>query len=267
MFSVRRDLDNWREHGTGPGAPPPGPSSTDTSSTLRAPVIAAAAADTAVGAAAAARPAAHAPSKKRIRLLAAAGLLAVAAAGGFYLLKDRILAPSKPAAKAVTLLVADFENATAEEVFEGTLESTFSLALEGASFISCYRRGDARRAAAQIQKDAARLDEKTAQAGEGSQGGHIWNIRFFRGPPPVRWPPPATANIKDLTPAPDSGSQGLSLISPLLGATSVTSRGLPTKAMAVVPERLRAAVGTDRVSVLPMAPNLTSAACPAMETK
>src|SRR5439155_3854441 len=45
----------------------------------------------------------------------------------------------------------------------GTLEPTFTLALEGASFISSYGRGEARKAAAQLQPGATRLDVQLAQ--------------------------------------------------------------------------------------------------------
>jgi tetratricopeptide (TPR) repeat protein/predicted Ser/Thr protein kinase len=71
-------------------------------------------------------------------------------------------APAAPA-KMVRVLVSDFKNATQEAVFDGTLEPTFALALEGASFIDTYSRGDARKALQRIQPDAAGLNESTAQ--------------------------------------------------------------------------------------------------------
>jgi tetratricopeptide (TPR) repeat protein len=49
---------------------------------------------------------------------------------------------AKPAGppSPLTLIIADFNNHTGDEIFTGTLESTLKLALEGASFISAYDR-------------------------------------------------------------------------------------------------------------------------------
>ena len=44
---------------------------------------------------------------------------------------------------AVKILLADFQNQTSDSVFDGTLESSFGLAMEGAPFISAYNRGQA----------------------------------------------------------------------------------------------------------------------------
>jgi len=70
-------------------------------------------------------------------------------------------APAGPA-HTVTVLVADFHNATGEPVFDGTLEPAIGLALEGAPFISAYSRGDARAAAQQLRPGATVLDENLA---------------------------------------------------------------------------------------------------------
>src|SRR5205814_8668107 len=61
------------------------------------------------------------------------------------------------------VLVADFNNLTGDGVFEGTLEPSFSLALEGASFISSYSRGGAHKIAAQIKPGSTVLDEALAR--------------------------------------------------------------------------------------------------------
>ena len=45
-----------------------------------------------------------------------------------------------PPHAAVKVLLADFQNQTADPVFDGTLESSFTLAMEGAPFISAYSR-------------------------------------------------------------------------------------------------------------------------------
>ncbi len=70
---------------------------------------------------------------------------------------------AKVATKAVTLLVADFKNEAGDSVFDGTLEPAFTIAVEGASFITTYRRGDARKMAAQLQPGATTLDESLAR--------------------------------------------------------------------------------------------------------
>jgi len=74
-------------------------------------------------------------------------------------------APSQAPAqqKPLTVLVADFNNATGEPIFDGTLEPTLITALEGASFINAYDRGAARKIAAQVQPGATKLDEPVAK--------------------------------------------------------------------------------------------------------
>jgi tetratricopeptide (TPR) repeat protein len=71
--------------------------------------------------------------------------------------------------EAVSIVIADFENRTNERVFEGTLENAMSIALEGASFITAYRREDAQREIEQI-KPGARLDEAGARLLSARQG-------------------------------------------------------------------------------------------------
>ncbi|HST80056.1 MAG TPA: protein kinase, partial [Verrucomicrobiae bacterium] len=70
---------------------------------------------------------------------------------------------SAPAHAAIKILLADFQNDTSDTVFDGTLESSFSLAMEGASFISAYPRAKAHKTMTQINADAARLDENNAR--------------------------------------------------------------------------------------------------------
>jgi tetratricopeptide (TPR) repeat protein len=62
-----------------------------------------------------------------------------------------------------TVLVADFSNTTGDSVFDGTLESMFNIALEEASFVNAYNRGQARNIALQLQPKATRLDEPLAR--------------------------------------------------------------------------------------------------------
>ena len=63
----------------------------------------------------------------------------------------------------VSVLVADFKNDTGDPVFDGTLEPAFSTAIEGASFITSFNRGEAHKLAAQVQPGAKTLDEQLAR--------------------------------------------------------------------------------------------------------
>jgi len=79
-----------------------------------------------------------APSKTGQWITIAVGTAALLAAGAYggYRLLNRTAKPVAP----MTVLIADFNNHTGDEVFSGTLESTLKLALEGASFINAYDR-------------------------------------------------------------------------------------------------------------------------------
>ena len=94
--------------------------------------------------------------------ISAALILALMVSAGL-LLREKIAPPSTPRQKAVTVLIADFDNATSDSVFDGTLEPVFAIAMEGASFISSFDRGKARRLAGQVQTGATRLDEAVAR--------------------------------------------------------------------------------------------------------
>jgi tetratricopeptide (TPR) repeat protein len=76
----------------------------------------------------------------------------------------RYLTPLPEGAKpAVSVLIADFQNTTNDPVFDGALEQVLNLAMEDASFINSYPRGDAIRVAAQLKPGAAGLNEETAR--------------------------------------------------------------------------------------------------------
>ena len=62
----------------------------------------------------------------------------------------------------VKVLLADFQNNTSDSVFDGTLESSFALAMEGAPFISAYNRTVARKTLATIDPSANLLNEAGA---------------------------------------------------------------------------------------------------------
>ena len=62
----------------------------------------------------------------------------------------------------VKVLLADFQNNTSDSVFDGTLESSFALAMEGAPFISAYNRTQARKTLTTIDPAANLLNEAGA---------------------------------------------------------------------------------------------------------
>src|SRR6516225_6354762 len=99
----------------------------------------------------------------------AAGLALLLAGGGvaFWL-----RSPAKPTAPhaPVNVLVADFTNHTGDPIFDGTLEPMFNVALEGASFVNAYSRGNARKLAGQLAHPSDKLDEQSARLVAISQG-------------------------------------------------------------------------------------------------
>ncbi len=70
----------------------------------------------------------------------------------------------------VSVLVADFQNNTSDPLFDGTLEPMFNVALEGATFINAYNRGNARQVAGKLPNPTSRLDEQAARLVAVSQG-------------------------------------------------------------------------------------------------
>ena len=61
------------------------------------------------------------------------------------------------------MLVADFENHTGDPVLDDTLEPMLGVALEGASFVNAYSRGDARKLARKLPNPTDKLDEQSAR--------------------------------------------------------------------------------------------------------
>ncbi len=98
---------------------------------------------------------------------AALAILLVASVIGF-----RLKGPRKPKAAhpPVSVLVADFTNHTGDPIFDDTLEPMFNFALEGASFINAFNRGNARKLAGQLPHPTDRLDEQPARLIAVSQG-------------------------------------------------------------------------------------------------
>jgi eukaryotic-like serine/threonine-protein kinase len=100
---------------------------------------------------------------RRIWKWTAAAVLAIALLAGGIGLRKWLGSEVQTIHKPVALLVADFTNQTGDAVFDGTLEPSFNLALEGASFITAYNRATARKIGAQINPQATGLDEALAR--------------------------------------------------------------------------------------------------------
>src|SRR5712671_8036781 len=100
---------------------------------------------------------------------ASAGLAVLLIAGIIGL---RLKYPPKPKAAhpLVSVLVADFTNHTGDPIFDDTLEPMFNVALEGASFVNAYSRGNARKLAGQLPHPSDKLDEQSARLIGVSQG-------------------------------------------------------------------------------------------------
>ena len=93
----------------------------------------------------------------------AAGIAVVLALGAWSFMHRRSAPVTPLAPKTVRLLVSDFQNATKDPAFDGTLEPSLAAALGDAAFINSYSRGDARALARQLRPDATQLDEKLAR--------------------------------------------------------------------------------------------------------
>jgi len=101
------------------------------------------------------------------RWITAAVTIAVVVLGALYFAFGRKQEPAGPIAP-MTVMIADFSNHTGDSVFNGTLESTLKLVLEGASFISAYDRTRMRDLG--LKATSGALDEARAQEIAASQG-------------------------------------------------------------------------------------------------
>ncbi len=94
------------------------------------------------------------------------GVLAVALIFSVYLnFSQRVSGDSEIIATndPVSVLIADFENTTGDDLFRNTLEQAMQIGLEGAPFISAYNRDTALRVASTLQQAGEALDEATAR--------------------------------------------------------------------------------------------------------
>jgi len=96
--------------------------------------------------------------------LAIAGVLIVAiAAGASWFVISRQRARGLVAHGPVSVLVGDFANHTGDPLLDNSLEQMLGVALEGASFINAYSRGDARKQAQKLPHPTDKLDEQSAR--------------------------------------------------------------------------------------------------------
>jgi serine/threonine protein kinase/Flp pilus assembly protein TadD len=100
----------------------------------------------------------HASNWKMLSALAA---LIVLLAGG--LIYSRLHPKASAGAHApVKILISDFTNQTGNPLLDGTLEPAMSTALEGASFITAYNRGNAHKTLSKLS-GSTKLDENSAR--------------------------------------------------------------------------------------------------------
>ena len=98
-----------------------------------------------------------------VRIAAAAIALLLGVVAWMYLHRTPAGGGGQAGPAPVSVLVADFQNATGDQVFDGTLEPAVVLAMEGATFVSSFDRGDARRKAAKLRPGATTLDDALAR--------------------------------------------------------------------------------------------------------
>ena len=94
------------------------------------------------------------------KLLSVLALLVVLLTGSvIYSFRSRV---PVGAHAPVKILISDFDNQTGNPILDGTLEPELSTALEGASFITSYNRGNARKTLAKLS-GASKLDENSSR--------------------------------------------------------------------------------------------------------
>ncbi|MDH3620130.1 MAG: tetratricopeptide repeat protein [Gammaproteobacteria bacterium] len=91
------------------------------------------------------------------------GLLSVALIFSVYLnvSDDEVVDPTS--ISPISVLIADFDNQTGDQLFDGTLEQALQIGIESAPFIAGYRRDSAKRLAGSMDAANTVLDEATAR--------------------------------------------------------------------------------------------------------
>jgi tetratricopeptide (TPR) repeat protein/predicted Ser/Thr protein kinase len=97
------------------------------------------------------------------RFAVAGALILAIAAGITWFAVRRQLAAKSGQHVPITVLVGDFANHTGDPVLDNTLEPMLGVALEGASFINVFSRGDARKLAEKLPQPTDKLDEQSAR--------------------------------------------------------------------------------------------------------
>ena len=96
--------------------------------------------------------------------LAVMGVLIVAIAAGIaWYVINRQQTGKTAALVPVSVLVGDFTNHTGDPLLDNSLEQMLGVALEGASFINVYSRGDARKQAEKLPHPTDKLDEQSTR--------------------------------------------------------------------------------------------------------
>jgi tetratricopeptide (TPR) repeat protein len=92
------------------------------------------------------------------RLVAAGAIMVLALMAGTWWISRTPALPTQH--EPVSVLIADFENKAGDPVFEGAIEQALTVALEGASYITVFKTGDARAVAAQLSKGSDRITDE-----------------------------------------------------------------------------------------------------------
>jgi serine/threonine protein kinase/tetratricopeptide (TPR) repeat protein len=97
-------------------------------------------------------------------IIASAAVVAILVASiWWFALRGKVAKPP-PSPKPVSILIADLKNETGDPVFDGALEYAMSIGLEGAPFITTYKRPNARQLANKLNPNAnGKLDSEMAQ--------------------------------------------------------------------------------------------------------
>jgi predicted Ser/Thr protein kinase len=99
------------------------------------------------------------------------GVLILAIAGGSaWYFRGKPQAGTLVAHAPVSVLIGDFANHTGDSVLDNTLEPMLGVAMEGASFINVYSRGDARKLAKKLPNPTDTLDEQSSRLVAMNQG-------------------------------------------------------------------------------------------------
>ena len=97
------------------------------------------------------------------RLAIVGALIVAIAAGASWFVISRLRTAGPVAHGPVSVLVGDFANHTGDPLLDNSLEQMLGVALEGASFINAYSRGDARKQAQKLPHPTDKLDEQAAR--------------------------------------------------------------------------------------------------------